>query len=1043
MIDDNLLDYMRSGRIVLLLGAGASRGAKSPSGELIPNGRELGRKISAKFLEGKYADRDFKTICDFASSRKSVRELQEYIRSELEKYEPASFHELVPQFYWAGLATTNYDLIIEGAYKRRSTAAVQHLRPFRSDGDIPRDGFDSGELLYVKLHGCITEYQNVDPPLIATTEQILDHRDGRAAQFAQFLEWSKTRLIVFAGYAADDANLRTLIGQIIKEGDKRPRHYIVRPDIEGIEREYWEDRRFRALALSFEQFLEELDQKLPAGIRRLAKAGAVISKTTFTRHISVSGGAESPALLRYLATECDHVSAELKAEVHDPKRFYAGFDVGWSCVQESWDVVRRIGRTILSDHILRRADGAGPTLVVLKAHAGAGKSVIVRRLAWDAATSHDKLVFFIGRSGRLDVERVEEIFSLTNRTVYLVLDGAAQFADDIQAAMDKARRRKWPLVIVCAERISEWNIDCEALDEEVDQEYDLKYLSKYEIEQLLQKLEQHGALGYLASIPASDRPTHLAEKFGRQLLVALHEATKNANFREIVANEYNNIRPAEARLLYLDICALNRFGTPVRAGLIARVHGIGFDEFRDRFFKPLEQIVELRENHRIGDYTYEARHPLIADLVYTSSLITTDERFDNVMRIVGKLNPTYSYDQQVLFHLIRASTLDELFPDRRKGAAIYEIAAETFGRSAVLLHQWGLYEMHRAGEGSGLDRAQSLIEEALEHQPKNRAIQHSMAELALRRSRIAKSLTDREAYRDEATALAKTLVRYGSSSFPFHTMAKAAIDGVTDALAKLETQPDELSELAVDEAIKNAEDTLRKGLQRFPSDDRLLTAEAELGRALHNAPRALQALTKAFRVNPKSSLVARRLATVQKANGDIAGAINTLRIALDHNNGNEFLHFDMATCLREQGPDADQTDIEGILFHYARAFRQGDKNYEAQFWCARQYWIKGDYTSSRKIFDALKQARVPYALKNEARGILLNPEGQDVRFNGEVLSASEGYGFVKLYERPTTIYFAQPNQGDGQPFSKDGRVVFSMAFSLKGPQAFRMVNLLI
>jgi hypothetical protein len=262
-------------------------------------------------------------------------------------------------------------------------------------------------------------------------------------------------------------------------------------------------------------------------------------------------------------------------------------------------------------------------------------------------------------------------------------------------------------------------------------------------------------------------------------------STHNANFQDIVSDEYKNVSPAEARLLYLDICALNRFGTPVRAGLIKRVHGIDFDEFQDRFFRPLEEVVALSFNARIRDYTYEARHPLIAEMVYSSSLITMDERFDNLMRIIGKLNPAYSYDEDVLFHLLRASTLGELFPDRVKGIAVYETALNTFGETPGILHQLALYEMHRAGDGTGLDRAQRILERAIEKMPTNRAMQHSMAEIALRRSRLARNETERQVFRKEATNRARALTQSGTSSFPFHTMAKAANDEVEDLLELL------------------------------------------------------------------------------------------------------------------------------------------------------------------------------------------------------------------------------------------------------------------
>jgi hypothetical protein len=163
----------------------------------------------------------------------------------------------------------------------------------------------------------------------------------------------------------------------------------------------------------------------------------------------------------------------------------------------------------------------------------------------------------------------------------------------------------------------------------------MRYLSEPEIEQLLVKLETHKSLGYLAELSRDKRSEELRFVHGRQILVALLEATHGVPLLEILTEEYRSIPTSEARRLYLDICCLHRFGPPVRAGLISRIHNISFDEFKDRFFRPLEQIVKLRLDPKSGDYVYEARHSHIAHELYRSILLTQDERFDNIVRIVA------------------------------------------------------------------------------------------------------------------------------------------------------------------------------------------------------------------------------------------------------------------------------------------------------------------------------------------------------------------------------------------------------------------------
>ncbi len=221
--------------------------------------------------------------------------------------------------------------------------------------------------------------------------------------------------------------------------------------------------------------------------------------------------------------------------------------------------------------------------------------------------------------------------------------------------------------------------------------------------------------------------------------------------------EYKSIPLPEARRLYLDICCLHRFGPPVRAGLISRIHDISFDQFKERMFRPLEQVIRLRKDVKSGDYVYETRHPDIAHELYQSLLTSQDERFDNLARIVSKLNPSFSYDLEVLSRLVRAETIRSALSDPQKGVQIYEIALQSAGRRPIILHQKGVYEMGNASNRVELDRAEDLLTEALAGEPYNKSIKHSLAELALRRSRLSTNTLERQAWRQTAIDRAAAL----------------------------------------------------------------------------------------------------------------------------------------------------------------------------------------------------------------------------------------------------------------------------------------------
>ncbi|MGJ4885712.1 SIR2 family protein [Bradyrhizobium sp. HKCCYLRH3097] len=1031
-----LVEAVVEGRAVLFLGAGASRGARDEKGYEIPTGAGLANLIVTRFLGEEYAGSEFRIAYDLAASTRDVLTVQKYVFDVLSPFQPADFHLLIPTLPWAGILTTNYDLIIERAYAKTSRP-LQKLVPHVKDDDGAVDRIDHKSLLYVKMHGCITRHYELKPPLIASTEQLITFREGRHGQFDTFMEWAKTKTLIFAGYSFMDSNLRLLFNEIIREGDNRPRHYIVNFGLKPAEEGYWRDRRVIAISGAFEDFLRSLNDAIPAGARAIGVlARSMLGDTSFTRFITVPGRDVSSALKAYLGSLADHVAREMPTEPDTPAKFYKGFGLGWYAIQQELDVGRSLCSEILRDKLIQNPVAERARIIVLKGHAGSGKSVALRRMAWDLADQHGKLCFFIRRQGLIDIEKFEEIFSLTNVPIYIFIDNAAEHKNKILELISLVSRLRASVQIVCAESFVLWNAVCEDLERYVGDEYEMRYLSEAEIEQLLQKLGLHDSLGYLAQLPLDKRKEELRFVHGRQLLVALLEATHGAPLVDILTEEYYSIPSKEARLLYLDICSLHRFGPPVRAGLISRIHDITFDQFRERMFKPLEQVIRLRQDARSGDYVYESRHSHIAHELYNSILKTQDERFENLTRIIGKLNPSYSYDLEVLAYLVRAEAVRSAINDVRKGVQVYELAVQSAGRRVVILHQWGVFQMGSASNQTELDRAETLLNEALEGEHYNKSIKHSLAELAWRRSRIATNPLEREAWRREAASRASALTSGESSPYPHHTLLKVAIDSVRDAMSVAENEGTEAAMIQLGDLINRAEDVLRAGLQRFPNDPALLGEEGELSNVLSQAQRAEAAFERAFQQNQKSTLLARRLARIKLSKEDYSSALTVLRSCLEANPSSRELHFEIARAMLASQPTADQTHGDEIAYHLRRAFSPGDKNYAAQFLYARQLCVSGRYDEAKPLFAVLAESRASYADKNGTREVLRDEQGQPKRLSGTITFVRPTFGFVQS-EAPKMSVFVplELDEVDRDFFEVGFPVTFELWFNMRGPVA--------
>ncbi|MEQ8751022.1 MAG: SIR2 family protein [Amphiplicatus sp.] len=1035
-VPPELVAAIREGRVVLFLGAGASRGATDGSGNQIPLGDDLASELVELYLGPEYAGVDFRTAYDLSCSARDVRTVQAFVRDRLQPFQPASFHSIIPGFAWAGLATTNYDLVIERAYQVKADR-IQNIIPLRSDSDAKTTPLRHGSIFYVKLHGCITQASEVSPPLVASTEQLIAFREGRQGQFKTFLEWGQSKTIIFIGYSFKDTNLRQLLDEIIREGDKRPRHYVVDPSILPAMATYWSDRRIGAVRLSTEAFLGAIETEIPTATRSLGAYTSTLERSShFTHFINKSTQSESESLSAYLMDSVDFVYPELESTKADALAFYRGTNQGWSPIQDNLDIRQRVVGDILSDAIISISVTTPPDVVLLKGHAGSGKTVSLRRIAWDAAKVHKKFCIFITRQHSLDVEKLEEIFSLTSERLYLFIDNVSEHIESVVTALMVASRLKAPLRVIASESHNIWNAACDALEPYVSSTFEMRYLSERDIESLLDLLEKHDSLGYLKALSSEERKHEFRDVHGRQILVALLEATSGLPLMEILENEYKGIFPSEAQLLYLDICSLHRFGPPVRAGLIARMHGINFEEFEEKFFRPLEHIVRLRRDSKSGDYVYEARHSHIANVVYETAIKTQEERFENLSRIVSKLNPAYSYDNDVVGQVLKAENIQRTVPDQLRARQLYTMAIESFGRKPFILQQRGIYEMHVANNAGRLDSAEMFLEEALAAEPFNPAIKHSMAELDLKRSRLATLDIERQSWRRRAEERAASLTSSDRSAYSYHTLMKAAVDGVRDALAAVERDETDTSVLSLGENLKRAEEVLKKGLQKFPNEPRLLGEEGELSNVLSNAVRAESAFKKAFQQNPRSTLVARRLARIYRSKHQFADAEAVLKKAIEANPGAQELQYELAQTLMESAPDADQQQAEMVLYHLRRSFISGAKQYQAQFWYARQLCICDKYDEAKPLFDSLGDLRVPYSERIEIRGTVRTATGAQRRFVGSVAAMRASYGFISCDSPRMRAFVPSPEIGGRvAELLPQSRVSFGLGFNLRGPVA--------
>ncbi|ANB03667.1 hypothetical protein ECTOBSL9_0939 [Ectothiorhodospira sp. BSL-9] len=1004
-LDPSLLDAVKKGKAIPIFGAGILHGAHFPTGKSPLLGEDLKILLSDHFLSGDHKNTSLAFVAELAVSQSDLFTLQRFVADQFSDIKPATFHCDLTRFNWRALFTTNYDLLIEESYKA-SGNPLQRCQPILSNFD-PLDEIrrtDDRVPLY-KLHGCVTRIRDVSLPLILNIEQYNDYLTNRDRLFTELFELAHENTLIFVGHSLQDADIREIIKRVDRTiGQGRPQYYLIKPGVKISEVNLWAQKRIRALNGTLEDFVTALLDQVPEPHRALS-----FSTTPDTHPIQskfCTHNTLSEDILSFLTNDVQFIEQTLLTGTGTPQEFYRGHGQGWYPISENLDAPRTICRKLLADAIViaeaNRTDSAD--LFVIKGEAGSGKSVLLRRLAWDAGIHKSRICFYVSGLSSIDPERLEELHANIQERLFIFVDNAAQCICTINRLIKFARIRSLPITIITAERYTEWNDRCSTLDELVTAQYKLPYLGPDEIDALVTRLEKYDCLGEaLLPLTHKERVQRFQDAFGRQLLVALHEVTMGRPFEDIIYDEYRSIRSDRARSLYRTVCILNRHRVPVRAGLIHRVFDIDWNDFQSQFLKPLEKVV-IASGHGERDLHYAARHPEIADIVFQRAYDSVQDRYHEYVRVLSLLNISYQSDRTSFRSMIRAKTILDLFPDSTDVQRIYDTVLECVGRDPYVLQQIANFE--RLRDNGNLRKAIDFLNEASNTAPKDGSILHSLATTWRDRAKTEADPGIRDQYRAEARATLERLLRMdGHSAYTDSGIIDLAIDDVRDAIADSGT-----ADRTLDHLVRNAEKAISESRRRFPSEGHLPALEATFAELLADTPRAVRALETACGQDPSDPFLAIRLSTIYRRQGRQPEAKSVLERALDSRRSDHRLNFFYADLLR----GTDEASPKLLSYYFRRSFTPGDSSYEAQFWYSR-FAIESDDATERKAagmtFSALRRAKVPQAVKSKIRDY--HGGENPIRHRGRLTEKRGAYGFVNVRDFDITAFIHEEAFDDG------------------------------
>ncbi|WP_025095640.1 SIR2 family protein [Acinetobacter soli] len=1018
------------GKAVLFLGAGASYNCMNQKKERIGfTGGELLQKINEEFL-GNTSD---PLTLDFASTMAiqicGRENFDQFIKDLVCDFEPTIEHKLITEFKWKAIFTTNYDEAIETAFKENK-GSLQKIERILSDNDsLQKVIVNPDKLPLIKIHGCISRPNDSRIPLVIASSDYRRHLENRSSLYQFLKECLASNIVIFYGYGLADLNIIGILDDLEKEGVSRARHIWIDPFMKDMHKNYWQSKNLECKVNDLHGYLENIQNLKPNGLLSLnnfLKNDSVISK------IIPSNNRPSSELEKYLCGQLIYMEMtdEIKAESdkYNVDIFYRGNSHGFGWLNQKLDFQRSIERTLETELFENfEISNSFFNFLIINGYAGSGKSVLLKRLAWNGVLKFNSLCFYLKEGASLNTKLIFELIELIKEPIIIFVDDILEHQQEIMEIKNFSVKASLKIFVVGAARSNEWNNSDNKLDKLNPSFYSLKDLNDIEIRNLIDKLKEFKAEGNLKELGDQDKYKFIKEKSNSQLLVTLLEATHyGQEFSEIIKDEYEGIYDRSAKDLYLSICCLHRHGIELRAGMIKRLSGIDFEQFKERFLQPLELLVVSYHSYRLNDIVYTSRHSHIAEHVFKQAFLSELDKAQQIIKLIRYLNIGFDTDAKALDCILKGRVLAEEFNDKELAHSIFNVAQDIGVNNAFILHQRAILEIYHTNSNYelALDFLKRIDNSDTYYDM--RTVNHTKANTYRKLALNVSSRHEKIKYRNLSLKLLNENIRTSvKTSMPYHTKGLVLLDEIKDC--------DNENDLV--DIIKDFENNLSLGFKKFPYDESLISLEHDFSKEMNNSPRAIEKIKEALRKNSDNVYIVQRYAKFYIGKKNYPEARTCMLNFLRNDVNNRAINYLMAYSFIDED---ERLYNKQAINYLKKCYSSNDTNYEPKFLHACLEYIYQSEEKALKLFKDLSQSNVKPKIKNRISRPILNVDGSEILFEGQIVTVNDQFGFVKTSKYTENIYIhrsAMADQEDWEALRPNDPIKVSICFSFRGPRA--------
>lgn len=573
----------------------------------------------------------------------------------------------------------------------------------------------------------------------------------------------------------------------------RPRSYLVTPTLDRARQALLTEFHVDWVPMTGEEFTKQiLDQMRPAARQGLEKLSVLGAGTK----------SEVPALPEV---------AKLATNPMQGTEFLVGQEPIWADLQ-SGRAIERDDDEILWNRIngnLKKSGCRGA--VVITGTAGSGKSTALMR-ACLRLVAEGVRVGWIDRISEVGPREIRACMRRDDAPEVLAIDDADVYGSSLASLVREiAIGERSPLVIV-AVRAGKLDrvLNPVVLSEIPVSEFSIPHLTDHDITALLEVLDKANRLGILKGKPLEDQQRAFREYAGRQILVAMLQATSGGRFQEKIKGELSDLE-TEAKTIY----ALVAVSTAFRFGLSRDEVLIASGDRSNALLNTLDRLIGRHILVPAHDGSVWARHRMIAEILLVE-LQKTGQLTDVLsgLALVAATKVTPSLQRSARPWRLLRSILNHEFLQRTIGR---EAARNLFGEMEALLSFDWHYWLQRGSlevEFGDLALAENFLNQAVSLAPDDPFVQNEQAYMLFRKAIDNPEGPNAPSLIEEATKLLEDLLLQSDKSgpYPYHVLGSQGLSwarrGIRSSLER---------ERYLRKIIKRVED----GCKKYPREAEL------------------------------------------------------------------------------------------------------------------------------------------------------------------------------------------------------------------------------